>query len=170
MSVFSISSLWYSYTICFHGGRMGKRYMKVWVEAVATQSCPTICNPMDCSPPAPLSMGFSRQEYWNGLLCLPPEDLPDPGIEPTCLTSPALAGRLITTSATWEAHGCPQACRKQGLGVGDPQKDWGQASPHAQAGGRACSLPPDRVGCWIPPPQSESTPKPHGGLPRARNE
>ena len=34
---------------------------------------------------APLSMGFSRQEYWSGLLCPPPEDLPNPGIEPTSL-------------------------------------------------------------------------------------
>ena len=32
---------------------------------------------------APLSMGFSRQEYWSGLPCPPPEDLPDPGVEPT---------------------------------------------------------------------------------------
>ena len=50
-----------------------------------------------------LSMGFSRQEYWSGLPCLPPEELPDPGIEPASLMSPALAGRLFTTSATWEA-------------------------------------------------------------------
>ena len=41
---------------------------------------------------APLSMGFSRQEYWSGLPCPPPGDLPDPEIEPTSLTSPALAG------------------------------------------------------------------------------
>ena len=115
--------------------------------AKSLQSCPTLCDPMDCSPPAPLSMGFSRQEYWSGLPCLPPEDLPDPGIEPACLTSPALAGRLFTTGATWEAHGCPQACRKQGLGVGDAQKKQGQASPHAQAGSRACSLPLDRARC-----------------------
>ena len=40
----------------------------------------------------PLSMEFSRQEYWSGLLCTPPGDLPDPGIEPTSLRSPALAG------------------------------------------------------------------------------
>ena len=40
----------------------------------------------------PLSMGFSRQEYWSGLPFLPPGDLPDPGIEPT---SPALAGRFF---------------------------------------------------------------------------
>ena len=51
-------------------------------------------------------MGFSRQEYWSGLPCPPPGDLPDPGIEPVCLTSPALAGRFFTTSATyWEACG-----------------------------------------------------------------
>ena len=38
----------------------------------------------------PLSMGFSRQEYWSGLPCPPPGDLPHPGIKPTSLVSPAL--------------------------------------------------------------------------------
>ena len=52
---------------------------------------------------APLSMGFSRQEYGSGLPCPPPGCLPNPGTEPTSTTSPALAGRLFTTSATWEA-------------------------------------------------------------------
>ena len=52
---------------------------------------------------APLSMGFSRQEYWRGLPCPPPRDLPNPGIEPSSLMSPALAGRFFTTSTTWEA-------------------------------------------------------------------
>ena len=41
---------------------------------------------------SPLSMGFSRQEYWSGLPCLPPGDLPDPGIKPTSLMAHALAG------------------------------------------------------------------------------
>ena len=45
------------------------------------------------------------QEYWSGLPCPPPEDLPNPGIEPTSLMSPALAGGYFTTSATWEATG-----------------------------------------------------------------
>ena len=49
---------------------------------------------------ASLSMGFSRQEYLSGLLCPRPGDLPDPSIEPLSLTSPALAGRFFTTSAT----------------------------------------------------------------------
>ena len=52
---------------------------------------------------APLSMGFSRQEYQSGLPFLSPRDHPYPGIEPTSLTSPALAGRLFTTHITWEA-------------------------------------------------------------------
>ena len=52
---------------------------------------------------APLSMGFSRQEYWSGLSCPPPGNLPDPGIKPTSLMSPALADRFFTTSASWEA-------------------------------------------------------------------
>ena len=54
---------------------------------------------------APLSLGFSRQEYQSGLPCPPPGDLPNPGIEPVSLMSPALVGRFFTTSAPWEA-GC----------------------------------------------------------------
>ena len=49
-----------------------------------------------------LSMGFSRQEFWSGFLCPPPGDVPDPGIELTSLMSPELAGRFLTTSATWK--------------------------------------------------------------------
>ena len=49
---------------------------------------------------APLSMEFSRQEYWSGLSCPPPGDLSDPGIKPMSLMSPALAGGFFTTSAT----------------------------------------------------------------------
>ena len=51
----------------------------------------------------PLSKGFPRQEYWSGLPCLPPGDLPSPGIEPMSLTSPALTGRFFATSTTWDA-------------------------------------------------------------------
>ena len=53
--------------------------------------------------PAPLPMGFSRQEYWSGLLCPLPGDLPYPGIKPKSLGSPALVGRFFTTGVTWEA-------------------------------------------------------------------
>ena len=132
---------------------------------LVAQSCPTLCDPMDCSPPgssvmrfsrqgywsrlpfpspgdlpnpeieprpptlqadscffvcglshfshvrlfatpqtvarqAPLSMEFSRQEYQNGLPCLPPRDVPDSGTEPEPLMSPALVSGFFTTSAT----------------------------------------------------------------------
>ena len=53
---------------------------------------------------AHLSMEFSRQEYWSGWPCPPPRDYPDPGIKPTSLMYPALAGRFFTTSSSWEAH------------------------------------------------------------------
>ena len=46
---------------------------------------------------APLSMGFSRQKYWSGLLCPPPGDLPDPGIELVSLKSPPWTGAFFTT-------------------------------------------------------------------------
>ena len=53
---------------------------------------------------APLSMGFSRQGYWSGLPFPTPGDLADPGVKPSSLSSPALAGRFFTTGTTWEAH------------------------------------------------------------------
>ena len=58
------------------------------------QSCLALCNPVDCSLSAFSVMGLSKQEYWSGLPCPPPGDLPDPGIKPA---SPALAGRFFTT-------------------------------------------------------------------------
>ena len=54
---------------------------------------------------APLSMGFSRQEYWSGLPFPFLRDLPDPGIKPASLTFPALAVRFFSISTTWEAQG-----------------------------------------------------------------
>ena len=69
---------------------------------------------------APLSMGFSRQEYCSGLPCPPPGHLPDPAIGPTSLTSPALTGRFFNTSTTTKsdishqfssvAQSCPSLC------------------------------------------------------------
>ena len=61
---------------------------------------------------APLSMGFSRQEYWSGLPFAPPGDLPDPGSKPICLASPALADTFFTTNATWEAPDQPYSNKK----------------------------------------------------------
>ena len=56
-------------------------------ECSVAQSCLTLC--------------YTRQEYWSGLPVPPPGDLPDQGIQPTYLVSPALAAGLFTTSATW---------------------------------------------------------------------
>ena len=70
--------------------------------AKSLQLCPTFFDPVDCSLSAPLSMGFSRQEYWSGLPFPPPGGLPDAGIEPMSLVSLALAGKFLTTSSTWE--------------------------------------------------------------------
>ena len=53
---------------------------------------------------APRVKGFSWQEYWSGFPCPPPGDLPNPGIKPESLMSPALASVFFTTSATWEAQ------------------------------------------------------------------
>ena len=53
---------------------------------------------------APLSMGFSRQEYWSGLPFPSPGDLPDPGTDPTALLSPALAGTFFTTAPPGKPH------------------------------------------------------------------
>ena len=59
------------------------------------QSCLTLCDLMDYSHQALLSMGFSKQEYWSGLPCPPPRDLLDPGIEPK---SPALQADSLPLS------------------------------------------------------------------------
>ena len=78
-------------------------FCSAYVCARSLQSCLTVVTPWTVAHQAPLSMGFSRQEYWSGLPCLPLGDLPDPGIKPASLSSPALAGRFFTISATYEA-------------------------------------------------------------------
>ena len=75
-------------------------FLYIHTYAKSLQLRPTLCDPMDYKPQAPLSMEFSRQEYWSGLPCPPPWDLPNLGIKPT---SPVLAGRFFTKSAPWEA-------------------------------------------------------------------
>ena len=77
------------------------------VSTLLWRSCSVvsdICNPIDCSHQAPLFMGFFRQEYWSGLPCPPPGDLPNPGTELPSLMSPSWADGFSATSTTWEAH------------------------------------------------------------------
>ena len=64
---------------------------------VCTQSCPTLCDPMDCSPPGSSPMGFFRQDYWGRLPFPSPGDLPNPGIKTMPPLAPAQAGRFFTT-------------------------------------------------------------------------
>ena len=58
--------------------------------------------PWTVAPQAPLSLGFSRQEYCSGLPCPPPGDLPNPGIQPMSLVSPVLADTVFTPGITWK--------------------------------------------------------------------
>ena len=62
----------------------------------STELCPTLGTPWTVSCQASLSMGFPRQEYWSGLPFSSPGDLPDPGIDPISLVSPALADGFVT--------------------------------------------------------------------------
>ena len=85
---------------------------KVWCVCVClsvcvcmyTQSlcCVQLCDPIDCSPPGPLTMEFSRQENWCGLPFPTPGHLPDPRIEPTSPGAPAFR-RILYHCTTWEA-------------------------------------------------------------------
>ena len=69
---------------------------------VVAQSCPTLATPWTVACRAPLSMGFSRQEYWSGLPFPSPGDLPDPGIEPR---SPALQADSLLTELQVKSMG-----------------------------------------------------------------
>ena len=60
------------------------------------QLCLALCNALTVAHQAPLSLEFSRQEYWSGLPFCTPGQLPNPGIENVCVASPALAGGFFT--------------------------------------------------------------------------
>ena len=66
---------------------------------ICVQLFVTLCS---VAHPAPLSIGFSRQEYWSGLPWPPPGDLQDPGVKPSSLTFPRNVGRFFTTSIIWK--------------------------------------------------------------------
>ena len=83
----------------------GRFYSISWTVCVCacvcaqllSQSCPTLCNPMDCSPPGSSVHGISRQEYWNGLAFPPPRDLPDTSMELVSLMFSELADKFFST-------------------------------------------------------------------------
>ena len=76
------------------------------ISSVA-QSCPTLCDPMDCSPPGSSLHGILQARILEWVAMRTSRDLPNPGIEPTSLMSPALTGGFFTTSITWEAPKIP---------------------------------------------------------------
>ena len=78
--------------------------LRVCVCAKLLQSCLTLVTQWTVTHQVPLSIRFSRQEYWNGLPFPPPGELPNPGTEPASLMSPALADGFFTTSTTREAQ------------------------------------------------------------------
>ena len=71
------------------------------VHAKQLQSCPTLCDPMDCSPPGSRVHGILRQQYWSELPCPPPGVLPHPGIEPASLLHWQVGS--LPLSPIWEA-------------------------------------------------------------------
>ena len=74
------------------------------VCAKLPQSCSTLCDPMDCSPPGSSVHGILQARILERIACSPPGDLLDLGLEPVSVMSPTLAGEFFTTCATWEAH------------------------------------------------------------------
>ena len=102
-------SLWYFFSYVLHvgcalkihteaewTGRLGLKYTHYWYMSAFSVISDSE-TPWTVAHQAPLSMGFSRQEYWSGLPFPPPGNLPDPGNEPISPEFPALAGRFFTT-------------------------------------------------------------------------
>ena len=114
---------------------------------------------------APLSMGFSQQEYWSGLPFPPPGDLLNPGCEPVSLTSPALAGRFFTTSTTWCLWTLKTSSRSQRCAWAKVTTPGEQGEPREVV--QACrglrSLESISPGCWVPGTVPYLTPCPTPG-------
>ena len=84
------------------------------VHAKSLQLCPTLCNPMDCSPSGSSVPGILQAKILKWVACAPPGDLPDPGIESTSLKSPAPAAVFFPTSTTlFNRCTGPQLARKR---------------------------------------------------------
>ena len=89
------------------------------MKVLASQSCPTLCNPMDRAHQAPLSMGFSRQECWSGL------PFSHPGIVPTQESNPyPFPIEPLNNLPTW-TRGNPDT-EAEGPSQGQPLGDDGE--------------------------------------------
>ena len=104
---------------------------------------------------ASLSMGFSRQDYLSGLPCSHPGDLPNSWIKTASLTSPALAGRVFTTNATWEArYKVLIDCWSLSLPTISNPIDWGPPGFFIHGVFQA------RILAWVPVPFSRASSRP----------
>ena len=74
------------------------------VHAKSLQSSPTLCDPMDCSLQAPLSVGILQARILERVAMPSSRDLPNPGVKTLSVMSPALADGFVTNGPTWEAH------------------------------------------------------------------
>ena len=92
---------------CFHYSDISNEastYILVCLSAQSLQSCPTLCNPMDCNLPGFSVHGILQARILKWVAMLSSRDIPNPGIKLGSPVSPALAGRLVTTSITWKVH------------------------------------------------------------------
>ena len=102
----SLFRFWLEHTVNFGGSCEFSLVLSDYKQCVCAkllQSCLTLCDSVAVALQVALSMGFSRWEYWSGLSCPSQVDLPNPGMEPMSLMSPALAGRFVSTNTTWES-------------------------------------------------------------------
>ena len=114
------------------------------VDFACVLSHSVVSAPWTVAHQAPLSMEFCRQEYWSGLPFPTPEDLPNPGIEPTSLASPVLAGGFFTSVPP----GKPQWILSRSKGptghetLGDTEYQWGLHGPSPLGYGRSVASGP----------------------------
>ena len=99
---------------------------------------------------APLSMGFPRQEYWRGLPCLPPGNLPDPGTEPRSPASSASQAVCLLLSPPGKPVCCPQAHK--------PQTSWNQKVEDAESQPTSPPANQEKVLKLVTPPQPPPSP------------
>ena len=120
---------------------------------------PPSVTPWTVTRQAPLSVGFSRQEYWTGVPSPSPGGLPNLGIEPASLASPSLAGRFFTTSTTWVG---PSFCKPEKVATRNLPRRWRPHLPQDVPG--ACQRPPLKLRPRVQPEHGPEASKPSSAL------
>ena len=120
LSVIFWVSHWDKYVLIWPSGTLSDLCLCSfkWVLCVHAQSLGSylpLCDHMDCSPPGSSVVGFFRPEFWSGLPCLPPGNLPDPGTEPTCSVLLALQADSLPVDPWGNPLDVVSACLILGL-------------------------------------------------------